>query len=69
VSRLFLILLFALQAVPPGGQAQRGNAAPAQGARGQGGRGAGPAAQNPNAVAPIEFVIEPPTLINLGFEW
>jgi hypothetical protein len=24
---------------------------------------------NPNAVAAIEFVIDPPTLINLGFEW
>jgi hypothetical protein len=24
---------------------------------------------NPNAIVPGEFVIEPPTLINLGFEW
>jgi hypothetical protein len=24
---------------------------------------------NPNAVTPGEFVVEPPTLINLGFEW
>src|SRR6188508_1930880 len=27
------------------------------------------AALNPNAVVPGEFVIEPATLINLGFEW
>jgi hypothetical protein len=27
------------------------------------------AAQNPNRVSPVEFVIDPPTLINLGFEW
>ena len=26
-------------------------------------------AENPNMVKPGEFVIEPPTLINLGFEW
>src|SRR5258705_414519 len=25
--------------------------------------------QNSNAVSPAEFVIDPPTLINLGFEW
>ncbi len=30
---------------------------------------AGAAAQNPDAVSPAEFVIEPATLINLGFEW
>ena len=24
---------------------------------------------NPNAIVPGEFVVEPPTLINLGFEW
>ena len=29
--------------------------------------GAAPA--SPNAVIPGELVIEPPTLINLGFEW
>jgi hypothetical protein len=27
------------------------------------------AAANPNAAVPGEFVIEPPTLLNLGFEW
>ena len=27
------------------------------------------AAQNSNAVSPGEFIIDPPTLINLGFEW
>src|SRR5687767_11364069 len=31
---------------------------------------ASPAAvRNPNAIEPGELVIEPPTLINLGFEW
>jgi hypothetical protein len=30
---------------------------------------AGSAAQNSNAVSPGEFLIDPPTLINLGFEW
>src|SRR6188768_2923338 len=33
------------------------------------GGGAAAAPLNPNAVVPGEFVIEPPTLINLGFEW
>src|SRR6187399_21932 len=37
--------------------------------QGPGARGGGPAAQNPNSVSPIEFLIDPPTLINLGFEW
>ena len=74
MSRLFLLLLFVLQVVPTGAQGPRGNAgpgqaAPGQGARGQGGRGAAPAGQNPNGVTPIEFLIDPPTLINLGFEW
>lgn len=32
-----------------------------------GGRGGTP--PNPNAVSAAEFVIDPPTLINLGFEW
>jgi hypothetical protein len=32
-----------------------------------GGRGAAPA--NPNAVTAGDFLIDPPTLINLGFEW
>jgi hypothetical protein len=35
----------------------------------QGPARAGAAAQNPDAVSPAEFVIEPATLINLGFEW
>ena len=35
--------------------------------QGAGARGGGPAAQNPNSVSPIEFLIDPPTLINLGF--
>ncbi len=73
MSRLFLILLFVLQGVRTDAQAPRGNAqgqgALGQGARGQGARGASPAAQNPNSVAPVEFFIDPPTLINLGFEW
>ncbi|MEO5922309.1 MAG: hypothetical protein ABIR70_00625 [Bryobacteraceae bacterium] len=33
-----------------------------------GGQGKAPP-PNPNAVASIEFLIDPPTLINLGFEW
>src|SRR5215831_1458604 len=28
-----------------------------------------PAVQNPSSVTAVEFVIDPPTLINLGFEW
>src|SRR5687767_360562 len=28
-----------------------------------------PPAPNPNAVSAVEFVIDPPTLLNLGFEW
>jgi len=35
---------------------------------GAGGQGKAPP-PNPNAVAAIEFLIDPPTLINLGFEW
>src|SRR5262245_2500301 len=61
---LILILLLALQAVGRGGQAPPQNAG-----QGQGARGGGAAAQNPNAVSAVEFVIDPPTLINLGFEW
>src|SRR5215212_1408910 len=33
------------------------------------GGGQQPPPVNPNAIEPGEFVIEPPTLINLGFEW
>jgi hypothetical protein len=29
----------------------------------------GAAVQNSNSVSPGEFLIDPPTLINLGFEW
>ena len=47
-----------------GARGAQGAGAPAAGAR-----GGGPAAQNANSVSPIEFLIEPPTLINLGFEW
>src|SRR6185436_20109159 len=36
---------------------------------GAGGGAAAAAPLNPNAVVPGEFVIEPATLINLGFEW
>jgi hypothetical protein len=35
----------------------------------QRGGGRGGAAIDPDAVTPVEFVIEPPTLTNLGFEW
>src|SRR5437867_3625655 len=81
---LTLIIVSTLQAIqsaaqdpapanPTAGQGARGRGAgggrgasvgaPAQGARG------GPAAQNANSISPVEFVIDPPTLINLGFEW
>ena len=74
MHRLLLFLLVVLQTTPINAQDPRGNAgqaqgAPAQGARGQAGRGAAPANQNPNSATPIEFLIDPPTLINLGFEW
>jgi hypothetical protein len=36
---------------------------------GQGARGRGGAPANVNAVTAGEFLIDPPTLINLGFEW
>src|SRR4029453_9612005 len=48
------------------GQAVGGRGA-AQGARGARGRGAAPA--NENSVTAGDFQIDPPTLINLGFEW
>jgi hypothetical protein len=49
----------AVQGQAPGG---RGGA---QGARG----GAAAAQANPNGVTAGDFLIDPPTLINLGFEW
>jgi hypothetical protein len=68
------ILIMALQGVRGGVQTAPANPAATQGARGQGARGqgargAGPATQNANSVSSVEFVIDPPTLINLGFEW
>jgi hypothetical protein len=47
----------------------RGGGARGAGAQAGGARGAGQAAQNPNIASPAEFLIEPPTLLNLGFEW
>src|SRR6476660_9234569 len=32
-------------------------------------QGPGPTSPSPNVVTPGELVIDPPTLINLGFEW
>jgi hypothetical protein len=64
---MFLLLLVArADAQAPGarGGGPRGGGAPAAGAR-----GTGPAAQNPNSISPTEFLIDPPTLLNLGFEW
>ena len=60
-----LLLVVRADAQAPGarGGGARGTGAPA------GARGAGPAAQNPNIASPAEFLIEPPTLLNLGFEW
>jgi hypothetical protein len=43
-------------------------AMPAAGFQGRGG-GPGGVPPNPNAISAAEFVIDPPTLINLGFEW
>jgi len=62
--QLLLVLLFVLQGVRGGAPAPPQNAGQARG-----GRGGAAAAQNPNSVSPVEFVIDPPTLINLGFEW
>ena len=62
--QLLLVLLFLLQGVRGGAPAPPQNAGQVQG-----GRGGAAAAQNPNSVSPVEFVIDPPTLINLGFEW
>ena len=62
--RLILILLFALQGVGRGAQAPTPNPAQGRGARGGGG-----AVRIQTAFPPIEFLIDPPTLINLGFEW
>ena len=56
--KLLLVLLFVLQGAPTQNAGQA-----------QGGRGGAATAQNPNSVSPVEFVIDPPTLINLGFEW
>ena len=52
----------ALVATPGAGQGRGGGGA-AQGPRGGG------AQTDPNAVTAGEFLIDPPTLINLGFEW
>src|SRR6187549_785066 len=48
---------------PAQGQAPGGRGA------GQGARGRGAAPANVNAVTAGDFLIDPPTLINLGFEW
>jgi hypothetical protein len=48
---------------PAQGQAPGGRGA------GQGARGRGAAAANVNGVTAGDFLIDPPTLINLGFEW
>ena len=48
---------------PAQGQAPGGRGA------GQGARGRGAATANVNGVAAGDFLIDPPTLINLGFEW
>src|SRR5436190_14207840 len=68
---MFALLSVSRMDAQQGGGARGGGARGAQGAvpPGAGARGGGAAAQNPNSVAPIEFLIDPPTLINLGFEW
>ena len=76
LAELATLAMFALLSVSrtdaqQGPGARGGGARGAQGAvaPGAGARGGGPAAQNPNSVSPTEFLIDPPTLINLGFEW
>ena len=58
-----------VQMVLTGALSLAGGAAWAQPPAPAAGAGRGGCASNPNAVVPGEFVIEPPTLINLGFEW
>ncbi|MEP7355349.1 MAG: hypothetical protein ABI824_19125 [Acidobacteriota bacterium] len=58
LAGLAMVAQFAQSFQPPAG--------PPGGAPGGQGKAPPP---NPNAVAGIEFVIDPPTLINLGFEW
>lgn len=60
------LLVVGLQGVPTSVQGQ----APGGGGAPQGARGGGAVGQaNPNAVTAGEFLIDPPTLINLRFEW
>jgi hypothetical protein len=63
LAALATLVMFALLLV------SRTDAQQGAGARGGGARRGGPAVQNPNSVSPTEFLIDPPTLINLGFEW
>ncbi len=54
LASLLVMVQFAKSFQPPaGGPGGQGKAAP----------------PNPNAVSAVEFLIDPPTLINLGFEW
>ena len=64
-----LLLVARTDAQAPGARGGGARGAQGAGAPAAGARGGGPAAQNANSVSPIEFLIEPPTLINLGFEW
>ena len=68
---MFAMLLVSRTDAQQGAGARGGGARGAQGAvaPGAGARGGGPAVQNPDSVSPTEFLIDPPTLINLGFEW
>jgi hypothetical protein len=59
-----LLSILALATGIAAGQAPGGAGGPG----GPGGRGAAPPL-NPNAISAAEFLIDPPTLINLGFEW
>ena len=65
------LLLVSRTDAQQGAGARGGGARGAQGAvaPGAGARGGGPAVQNPDSVSPTEFLIDPPTLINLAFEW
>lgn len=65
---LIALLFLGIRAMSSQAPGATPGAGQAQGAP-QGARGATPAVQNPDSVSPVEFVIDPPTLINLGFEW
>jgi len=67
IALLLLSAQFLTSQVPTPTPAQ--TQAPGGPGAGQGGRGRGAAPANVNGVTAGDFLIDPPTLINLGFEW